>query len=274
MLHVTHASLWSTAVLTAGNLALLGFNFKDDSRWKDHDPKLSWCYWLALNAGCLCVLMIGIFYRLHKAEQDGLDAGPSSIWPSCALPTSAAAAARRNRSGESDGTARCRQQMVGGAVDYVPAHPDNGRGYPMTVAATGYVPTHSDDGRRYMTVAATGYVPIHPDERGRYRTPTLFSRRQDECAMVEDDLPVFILPPSYPSLSPPPEYSFSAPSSLSYLPGYATPQPPHRPPGHSDRPFSDHAPPAYELAAGLSCPGSTEQQEAPPSYEEAVNMGR
>ena len=60
----------STAAMTAGTLAVLGICFENDQRWKDADPRLGWCYWLALSAASLCILMSVVFHRLQKAEQN------------------------------------------------------------------------------------------------------------------------------------------------------------------------------------------------------------
>ena len=48
----------STAVLSVITLALIGGKYTGDERWKDLDPELGWCFWLAMCA-CILVCLLG-----------------------------------------------------------------------------------------------------------------------------------------------------------------------------------------------------------------------
>ena len=54
----------STAVLSVITLALTGGKYTGDERWKDLDPELGWCFWLAMTA-CFLVFLLGALGWLY-----------------------------------------------------------------------------------------------------------------------------------------------------------------------------------------------------------------
>ena len=48
----------STALLSLITVGLLGDKYHGDERWKELDPQLGWCFWLAMSA-CILVCLLG-----------------------------------------------------------------------------------------------------------------------------------------------------------------------------------------------------------------------
>ena len=60
-------------MLSVITLALLGGSYHGDERWKDLDPELGWCFWLAMSA-CILVCLLGalgwIYDEMKKSPSE------------------------------------------------------------------------------------------------------------------------------------------------------------------------------------------------------------
>ena len=60
-------------MLSVITLALLGGKYTGDERWKDLDPELGWCFWLAMSA-CILVCLMGalgwIYDEMKKSPSE------------------------------------------------------------------------------------------------------------------------------------------------------------------------------------------------------------
>ena len=58
-------------------LALLGGSYHGDKRWKDLDPELGWCFWLAMTA-CILVCLLGALGWLYDEMKKSPPAATST----------------------------------------------------------------------------------------------------------------------------------------------------------------------------------------------------
>ena len=67
----------STALLSLITVGLLGDKYHGDERWKELDPKLGWCFWLAMTA-CILVCLLGALGWLYDEMKKSPPAATST----------------------------------------------------------------------------------------------------------------------------------------------------------------------------------------------------
>ena len=88
------------ALLTVTTLAIQGDNYGEDERWEELDPRLGYCFWLAMVAGLTSFLLGGLVWRYDELKKSAarttvapLSSSPTPTTTPPTTPTTAAAAA-------------------------------------------------------------------------------------------------------------------------------------------------------------------------------------